>query len=765
VSLKRHPVLVALSEGRLPDERPNYEYFSRILALNNQIVVRPKRCWIFVSHQDAVVHDDGSGSMVLTGERLFRDNYPHLERNLDREKWPKEEQQIFKSTMLHEFTKEFVQVESSALRDLSKEWKKPFPELHSKLEELMATNAQKDILTMESQMDIIHMQVTLELNEKRRFPAQSELNSWVEINIEKPQLLSHRWRVDTKLVRPAELSYVSGRSSPQLVYDTSAEIAIQYQHRPECDGPRGGVDLCHCLSQLNRRDWVTVPFPADVWALTLSNCAEYPAHPFSNMARRRAKKPRTVMRGEAEGDDDGQSDEPQPTQMNLVPQIAMMQEIWSCPPEDYQGIDAESRASKRWTRRAIILWTFKTLHSMDANGKLVTAEGGRTSWRFLTVLDPVSEYHLQNSLVGGSRSSTPSVYGDAVGSTSMAISTGVPPLARDTIMSPSPTYQQHLAASMSENFSAAWEAADGINMSTAAVQAYDAHLMAQAAASAPPASYGMLSGYGSHAGLSTPPPSAYLTNSFSHSFDAPSGPDHVSVSGYTNNPVTAAIISGSQVLSDSIPSIAHYSSSAASYHVASTPYSSTWDSSGMGNLDSHAWQTEYATPGTSDMSNWPDADGGRHDRGQENSHDDPSQWAPATTAAAASSWALTTPAAAASTPYSHPHTWASSGSESASTSGTATDEEHDISQEWEDVDTSSASVLVSDLSRRESHIQIVPIPRYEGDIFDGHDRSEVVEKAFSQGQILKSQSLGLSRKRRREESLEGDDYEARGTKR
>src|SRR6185295_17910767 len=130
-----------LSEGRLPDARPNYDYFTRVLALNNQIVVRPKRCWIFVSHQDVVVREDGSGHLPGTGERLSRDQYPHMERNLERDKWAKEEQQIFKGALLHEFTKEFTQVESSTVRELSAEWKVPFPDLHQKLEAMTAAYA------------------------------------------------------------------------------------------------------------------------------------------------------------------------------------------------------------------------------------------------------------------------------------------------------------------------------------------------------------------------------------------------------------------------------------------------------------------------------------------------------------------------------------------------------------------------------------------------------------------------------------------------
>lgn len=163
MSLKDNSVLIALSEGRLPDERPNYEYFAQILALNDQIQVRPKRCWIFVSHQDAVVGEDGAGYLPATGDQLAESDYPHLMRNLERDTWAKEEQQIFKGALLHEFTKEMHQVESSSVNEISKKWESAFPELHQRLKAIIST-------TTDARCDILHMHVTLELKQKLRFP-------------------------------------------------------------------------------------------------------------------------------------------------------------------------------------------------------------------------------------------------------------------------------------------------------------------------------------------------------------------------------------------------------------------------------------------------------------------------------------------------------------------------------------------------------------------------------------------------------------------
>ncbi|KAK0670755.1 hypothetical protein QBC41DRAFT_387817 [Cercophora samala] len=536
ISLKNNPVLIALSEGRLPDERPNYEYFADILALNEQVTVRPKRCWIFVSHQGVSVREDGSGFLPSTGDKLEESEYPHLARNLERETWLKEEQQIFKGALLHEFTKEMQQIESTSVNDLGRKWETSFPELHQRLQGISES-------TTDQRCTILHMNVTLELKEKRRFPSQSELNSWVEINIEQPRLLSHRWKVHTRLVRPAELSYSHENSTPETTYETSAEIAIQYQHRPGCDGPRAdGRVHCDCISQRRHRDSVTVPFPADIWASTLTNCAEYPAHAFNdagkNGKRSRDLKTKTDEDGE-EGAKSNRRSKPL-TQMDLVPKIAMMQEIWSCPPDaPHYGPEPQGNGSRsqRWTRRAVIVWTFKTIHS-EVDGKLNTAQSGRTEWRYLTILDPMSEEHQQKAIISGSRkNSAVSDYADGYSSHHAR------PVSRDVVMSPSPTYQQHLTASMSENFSSAWDTPTGLNpLSTSAAQAYSAHLMApnHSHVSAMAAGYSPLDSFSSHGGLATPPPSASLTTSFTHNFDTTSTQPDLMPNYMSAHPVTTA---------------------------------------------------------------------------------------------------------------------------------------------------------------------------------------------------------------------------------
>ncbi|KAK1830001.1 regulatory protein abaA [Podospora conica] len=525
-SLKAHPVLVALSNDEFPLERPNYEYFARVFELDELIAIRPKRCWIFVVHKDVVVAEDGSGQVRGTGQKLARHQYPHLRRNFEREKWSKEELRTLKGgSLVHEYTKQFNQVESGTVRELSAQWKGPFPDFHRQLEGMIAANAREDIITAEARCDIIHMHVTLEGNTKKSFPADSELNSWVEINIEKPHLLGHRWKVQTRLVRPPELAYSDDKSTPQPVYEVSAEIPIQYKHQPNCVAAQAGADARHCVSPQcrgrdNRSDYVNVPFPADICARTLINCGQFPAHPptkevkivktYDDKNRKNTnRKPREPKVKTLQMILPGRTT----TQMDLVPRIAMMQELFSCAPASPQDHESGS-AAPRWTRRGLILWSFQTLHSVgttgDEKGALLTAAGGGTNWRFLTILDPMSEYHLQRSLL------PPSSTGGCGGDDYRDAMAGFAAASRDMVMSPNPPYQEHLNASMSENFGAA-----AYGLDDAAQAAYEAHMLAQhqnAATTSAPSAYPILAGYGG-GGLATPPPTASLASSFATSFD------------------------------------------------------------------------------------------------------------------------------------------------------------------------------------------------------------------------------------------------------
>ncbi|KAK4129465.1 hypothetical protein N657DRAFT_660802 [Parathielavia appendiculata] len=539
VSLKDNPVLIALSGDRFPEERPNYEYFAQILSLNEQVQFKPKRCWIFVSHQDVVVGEDRIGCLPTTGGKLTEGEYPHLGLNLERDTWAKEEQQFFKGALLHEFTKKLVQIESSSVREMARKWESAFPDLHQRLKAITST-------TTDARCDFLHLHVTLELKEKRRFPSGSNLSSWVEINIEKPGLVNHRWKVDTRLVRPLELSYSQGDGPPEVVYEEHKEFALEYQHKPGCDASRSDSrGHCDCLSQRCRRDGVMVPFPvpfpANVWAQTLTNCAEYPAHPSSESIRHDRERGSAVKT--EDGDNEGQRSRRRtkwPTQMDLVPKIAMMQEIWSFPPTSSAEEGSSDWGNRRWTRRAVILWTFETIHKIvfkQRKPRLVTAQGGSTNWRFLTILDPASEYHQRQAIISGRRVSADE-YRDAFGCVSR-------PASRNAGWSSRSTHQQPLSASLSEEgLSSAWGHTGGLgSLSVSTAQAaYDAHFMQQAISThATTTGNGLLDSFNSHAGLATPTPSASLASSFDQTFDSAStSPDILATYMTTHAAVTTA---------------------------------------------------------------------------------------------------------------------------------------------------------------------------------------------------------------------------------
>ena len=540
-------MLRALAEGRLPDERPNYDYFAQLLAFESQITVKPKRCWIFVAHNDVAVRADGSGYNPATGEELSEDDYPHLRENLVKDSWPREDKAMLPGTLLHRFTKMLEQVESSSVREIGAQWATDFPELATRLE--AATAGDGGGTDGRACCDILHMHLTLEMQRRRHFPAQSELNSWVEINVEQPRLLNHRWKVVTRLARPAELSRGgsgSGGSSNTggTLYETSAEMGVQYVHQPRCEGPISG-QACDCIGQ-SQRQVVSVPFPADVWARTLTNCAEYPAHPLV-LERPAATDARDAT---GKGAEYGEHEERgikskikrHLTQMELVPKIAMFQEVWSCPPGSQDNMDTfgasqnEPRrrsGANRWKRRAVLLWTFETVHSvsytMRGKNELVTAPEGKGQWRFLTTLDPTSQSHQKQSLL----------------SPGVIPGSGMPTaiqhhhqhhqhhqhLARDAVMSPTPSYQQHLSASMSENFALAWEATSGGSMPTYPSAVFphglgqpSSHHGAQGLYQQPTAAatttgapvQSALDSFSSHGGLATPPPTASLAGSFTH---------------------------------------------------------------------------------------------------------------------------------------------------------------------------------------------------------------------------------------------------------
>jgi transcriptional enhancer factor len=166
----------------------------------------------------------------------------------------------------------------------------------------------------------------------------------------------------------------------------------------------------------------------------------------------------------------------EPTGSDLICKVAMYQELWSCAPD-----------SNRWTRQSIIFWRFNTTNQWYKYGAVFRPAG--TSWRWLTVNDPMSRYHQQKALI------YPSV--------------GV---GRDAVMSPTPTIGQHMTANMNETFGA-WD--NGASMT-------------QHVPALPSSTAGMGGLFDSFSGgLATPPPTAGLHSSY------PTGSFDGSVSGHS----------------------------------------------------------------------------------------------------------------------------------------------------------------------------------------------------------------------------------------
>lgn len=552
-NLGLHPVIYSLvNENRLPAERPNYEYFAQLLADEQLVSVRPRRCWIFVAHADYVVtaheappDEDGNPAEATftatnptTGDELAHpEDYPYLKENAFKDSWPREERAMVPGTLLHQLTKNLEQVESSCVREVSSQWDTDFPELavrlHNAVEE-SGGELQEPGVPNPNRCEFLHMHLTLELQRRRHFPAQSELNSWVEINVEQPHLLNHRWKVETRLVRPAEL--LRGENDKPLTH-VETEMGVLYVHRPGCEaGAINSSRGCDCLSQRCRRQVVSVPFPADTAARMLTYCAEYPAHP---MSPRNDRTDEGAAQANSKGRTRGKKNK-NVTQMDLLPQIAMCQEIYSCPPEmhtdETDPTNKTDGATKiPWKRRAVLLWTFETIHSIQKHqgeDKLVTAPSGRGTWRFLTPLDPTSRQHQQRSMILPTHGN---VHGQITPRNSLSVPSGPHAgrqLSRDSVLSPTPSYQHQLNASMNENFQAVWDnpsnRPNGIfsfNGNQPIPQGYHANGQPMYQSLTSPNGPGGLSILASHhhGGLATPPPTASMNGSFHQSFDTAAG--------------------------------------------------------------------------------------------------------------------------------------------------------------------------------------------------------------------------------------------------
>lgn len=358
LSLKTNPVLAALSANRFPDVRPNYDYFAHLLAQNSTVSVRPKTCWVFVSSQDAAVN----GETLDHAENALNipQYYPHQSSG---DKLAS--QRPGAARPLHEYTNAVSQTYSGPVKEVMKHWDMYFPELSEMLN--LPEPQHEDSLT------ILEMNVTLGLH-KNHFPLGSELNGLVEMSVAHLSLQSHQWKCVTRLVRPQELC--PDQENPATYLEHTNEVEVQFTHQAGCIDTEDG---CECMAK-PRHD-IRVPFPAVEWAGMLTNCASYPDGVAQETRRRRSSSNRS--------DSDSES-APGLTQRELLSQIGMFQELWS----SSSGGDLAD-----WTRRALVFWKFRDVHQYSAKKKKWVAEAPTTQWRFLTVNDPTSEYHMRNAYV------------------------------------------------------------------------------------------------------------------------------------------------------------------------------------------------------------------------------------------------------------------------------------------------------------------------------------------------------------------------------
>ncbi|KAI1324830.1 hypothetical protein F5Y16DRAFT_402094 [Xylariaceae sp. FL0255] len=534
-SFKNNRVLISIANGQLPDERPNYKYFNQLLNAENDVFIRPKTVWVYVSsskmdlEERQVAAEDGTLKKQITGYPqkgpcVTEAEYPHLKLNDG-----KDYRGLLRQgdVLLHEYTRNLLQRESSSVKEISGKWETRFPDLKGKLNRAMDDARPGDEDTSRCVVgpcDTFHFEVVLDLHANSKFPTNADLNGLVEFTISRTDLHNHSWRSVTSVIKPEEL-YLG--TSEEDFWEKSSPIDVTRAHRHPCERANP-PEICSCMSK-GSRDSLTIPFPANSWANTFFQLAPFVTAERERKECEQAAKKAAALPGRAEREAARLKKENEEAALHYKPkgaspkdllaQVAMYQEVWSAPDDEvamatrYLADDQSSRSSKspriNWMRRAVILWTFVPVHeNIDEKGKATTIPAG-CNWRYLTKLDPASAYHQQHAYVSGS-----------------------PSISRDNIMSPSLGFAHHINAAMHENFSASYDTAAPAAFTLASNGSAQSHLhLIQ--------SQQHLSGLGSvldglSHGLVTPPPTATaastLSSSYAHSFDGSSttniNPEH-----------------------------------------------------------------------------------------------------------------------------------------------------------------------------------------------------------------------------------------------
>ncbi|PWI64166.1 hypothetical protein PCL_12086 [Purpureocillium lilacinum] len=278
-----------------------------------------------------------------------------------------------KHVLIHEYTRALGRRTSACVTDVTSHWRRDATALYETL----------DLPLRDEDCLLLEMSSTIEPYKHDKFPLGCELTGSFVITIAKPALQEHRWRCVTRMSRPAELQ---DDGTTAGVYIDVSSIPLRH-----CGNMEDGCD-CNICTQLNIR----VPFPAVEWASILSIAMQYPDtshqdindkfHFNSDSEQEPAGQTRKRGSFPNDGHHAGSRALGSTTSNDLISLVGMYQELWSCAPE-----------SAQWTRQAIVFWRFKTTKQRNKSHPIFIPAG--TTWRWLTINDPVSHYHQQAALL------------------------------------------------------------------------------------------------------------------------------------------------------------------------------------------------------------------------------------------------------------------------------------------------------------------------------------------------------------------------------
>lgn len=433
-SFNDNPVLTALKNGHLPDVRPNYKYFGQLLLSDNSVVVRPKLTWIFVCSPDIQMDEHGN-ALTVDGTVLNPILFPHLKENLKLERtydtqWdPRGSGEGPRKTILHEYARTIDQVTSTSTRYIVEKLEK-FPQIAEKFNEITEQEEALNSNNLIHHCEIIHLETTLELpRTDARLPSNSELSGIIEVTISRPELQEHTWKCINMIQRPAEFC----RTGEKTFMTTITEVAMQFTHQSECEATLDStIQECDCTA--TQRDLeIRLPFPVNEWATILSRAAEY-----------------ATVEGIVKDEDGRIRKTSEPAINDLFNQVCMVQELFSKGP--VQSLVSNGNCiNSEWTRRGILVWTFKHNVHLDKKGQLIRVPSG-THWNFMTLLDPMSQHHHQQVYISKEQAAICAAESSVVPDGSVSSSSTL----KSVLPSPTAGYTSLLASDSHSDGSSTW---------------------------------------------------------------------------------------------------------------------------------------------------------------------------------------------------------------------------------------------------------------------------------------------------------------------